>query len=109
MNDELTEKTVASTLELQVNLSPSNEHEPLLEASVKPLSSEDSLATNLAQVPEVYHVPRLMMHPFRCPLVKTSRYPRPENDLSVEDGLGYALVLVELGGVEKSLGGYLMP
>lgn len=100
---ELTENVdEVFTLESQVSISFSNVQDPLLDARVKkssllavrtPMSGDVPATLNLAQVPNLYQVPRLMIQPFRRPLVNTSKFPRPVNGLPVGEGPGCSLVV----------------
>lgn len=106
-------------------------HLPLLEVRVKPdpfwdasglvnvsgwgmgggriEDTPEGVAVNVAQVPVVYHVPLLMMHPFcELPLV-TIRVPLPENEVPGVFVGGVIEVVVVGDGVRLLLGRYLIP
>lgn len=68
---EPSEEKVDAELVPQVSLPEDTAQSPLLLFSVK-LSAEPE-AVKVAQVPLVYHVPLLMMHPFLLPPVTTLR------------------------------------
>ena len=64
------------TVDAQVRTLLLTAHFPLLDVSVKP--DPDAAAVNVAHVPVVYHVPRLMIQPVFFPPVVTGRVPLPE-------------------------------
>ena len=83
-------------------------HFPLLDVRVNP--EPDVAAVKVAQVPVVYHVPALMMHPSAFPLVVTWRVPLPENGApGLVVGPPVVVVVVVVGGVVFPLGRYLTP
>lgn len=67
----------------------------------------DAVAVNVAQVPVVYHVPPLIMHPFCEPLLVTRSVPLPENE--VPGVLVGVVVAVVVGGGVPVFGRYLIP
>lgn len=72
------------------------------------MNKPEGAAVNVAQVPVVYHVPPLMMHPFCEPPLVTRRVPLPENEVpGVLVGVATGVVVV--GGEPPVLGRYLMP
>lgn len=102
---------MAVTPDPHVRTPETTPHAPFDDVREKP--EPDVAAVNVAQVPEVYHVPAEMMHPLVAPETCTLRYPFPLN------GVPGALVLVLVGalpvvvvpvGVDPPLlGRYLMP
>ena len=87
------------TLASQVKAPPTMPHLPFELVSVKPSSS--SVAVKVAHVPEVYHVPLLMMQPFFVPPTSTLRYPFPLNGVpgaEVLVGAGPPTVVLVAGG-----------
>ncbi len=83
---------------------------------MKPLP--DTVAVKEAQVPPMYHVPALMMHPFAFPPEVTWRVPLPEKGVpGAVVGLVLGEVVVEVVTVvevvgevpEPDLGRYLTP
>jgi hypothetical protein len=68
------------------------------------------VAVNLAQLPEVYQVPPLMMHPFCPPFITTLRKPLPDNTGEVDVEVGGVVELVTVGGVvPPGFGRYFTP
>lgn len=98
------------TLASHVSAPPTIPHLPFELVNVNP--SPASVAEKVAQVPVVYHVPLLMIHPFLLPSTSTLIYPFPLNGVPGADVLVGAgpptVVLVALGWL-ADLGRYLMP
>lgn len=69
----------------------------------------EGVAVNVAQVPVVYHVPPLIIHPFCEPPLVTIKVPLPENEVPGVF-VGGALEEVVVGdGVPLIFGRYLIP
>lgn len=67
---------------------------------------ETGVAVKVAQLPEVNHVPFVIMHPFSSPSSTTVRKPRPENGVlgsgsAVLVGSGAPVVVVDGGSAPE--------
>lgn len=107
----LTLKTVAvDTAVPHVRVLFTTPHFPLLEVKVNP--DPEAAAVNVAQVPVVYHVPPLMMHPSAFPPVVTCNVPLPEKGapgVLVPVGPAPVVVVVVVVPPPLPLGRYLTP
>ncbi len=72
----------------------------------------DAVAVKVAQVPLVYHLPALIIHPFATPPVRTLRYPFPAKGVpgaEVGDVVVVEVTRVVVPGEDAPFGRYLTP